>query len=194
MSEHIRSRSMILPPNISEEDASAVADRLNFARIADRRFDTNSGQRREVIWEVAPGLTVHYAEDAQSNSRFVQVMGDDVNDVADISEALAEILNPNNYDDLLNSYRDSKNSSEKASHLLRVALGAPPEYDEEFYTIVNDALRSDDEVIRKAALLAVTYYGLPQFIPTLRTIVQEDSTLSNLARDVLRTYEEAGLA
>jgi hypothetical protein len=181
---------MILPTDTTAEVVSALANRLGFSRADEKEFRTESGDRLEIIWAIVPGLSLHYVEDGISDSRFVEVHGDEIDDVADIAESLNEVFQPFSYNDLLNAHRNAKTPEESQSTLLRLALGAPPERDEEFSSLIERALRSPEQGDRRAGLLAATYYGLPEFIPAIQAIARDDAALAGQARDVLRGFEE----
>ncbi|MFD8495106.1 hypothetical protein [Amycolatopsis sp. NPDC059657] len=172
---------------------ATLAERLGFTRAGEKDFRSDSGDRREVIWDIDAGLTMHYVDDGISGARFFEVRGDDVDDVADIAESLSEMLRPLSYDDLLDAHRNATTLDEKKAALLRAALGAPPERDDDFAGLIEHALRSTDGQIREAGLWAATYYGLPDFIPAIQAIARDDADLADLAKDVLRGFKERGL-
>jgi len=62
----------------------------------------------------------------------------------------------------------------RAQAVIRVGLGAPDEYDEEFFELIRDAFTSKEKYVREAAIWATAYSPWPHYRPLLEAAAQHD--------------------
>ncbi len=190
----LRSRRMILREGQNPADVENAIRALGGS--ADARVVRDFfGGRREVEWLIGADLKVVQGEDGTSRCRYVQVFGNDEDDVMAAIESCEESLRPWSYDDLIRFYDIAGGSKEGPHAVLRLALGAPPSYDDDFYSRVLNSMGNSDPAIRDAGVLAAASYGLRAFVPRLSELARNDSDpeVRDTARATLEAYAEAGL-
>lgn len=151
--------------------------------------------RTEEEFTLADHLKVTYAEDVAASCRFLQVHGDFEDRVTSTVTALEDTLAPWSYSDLLRFFDIHDDEEHQISATLRLAVGAPPAFDQDFFTRIEDSLRSENLRVRKSALSAISYYSVKEFSPLLRTVAESDPapSLRETAQIILDIYEERGL-
>ncbi|GLY68592.1 hypothetical protein [Amycolatopsis taiwanensis] len=77
-------------------------------------------------------------------------------------------------DELLGEARGASDPDDLAKAVERAAYGAPLEFDERFYALINDALRHNDARVREGGIWAVSMAQYPQFQPLIMTIAETD--------------------
>ncbi|MFB7122951.1 MULTISPECIES: HEAT repeat domain-containing protein [Kitasatospora] len=190
----LRSRRMVLREGQNPEDVEEVIRALGGSedtRVVREFF----GGRREVEWPIGDDLKLVQGEDGTSHCRYVQVLGDDEDDVMAAIESCEESLRPWSYEDLIRFYDLASGSEEGPHAVLRLALGAPPSPDDDFVARVLKSLGSSDPEIRDAGVLAAATYALSAFVPRLSELASSDADpeVRDTARATLEAYAGAGL-
>ncbi|MGX8903984.1 hypothetical protein ACR820_01660 [Streptomyces netropsis] len=153
------------------------------------------GGRGEVSWTVGRAAQVVYGHVPAAATRYVQVVGDDEEEVLSLVEHLEQQLHPWGYEDLLLYCDEAHLPNDRASAVVRLAIGAPPAFDEDFFSRIRDALCDSDATVRDAGIQAASHYAVTQFAPLLDELARTDPDpeLRETAQALLSVYEKAGL-
>ncbi|MGW6907720.1 hypothetical protein [Streptomyces sp. NPDC054940] len=118
---------------------------------------------------------------------------------ADLEAMVTSDLAAYSPDELIAELDDHSDPEERASTVIRAGLGAPPRFDERFFTRIRAAL-DDDPKVWHSALLAIAYTPWPEYAdPIARAIEHEPDedlreTLRVLAGGLYRDGTPAGPA
>ena len=125
-------------------------------------------------WALEPGSSLTYLEDPVSHNAYVVLVSEDQEAYDRLLELIDNDLMPVSRKALLISYDEAGDPLPRARTLIQLGLGAPAEYDEEFFVRIRDGFTSPDQWIREAAIWATTYSPWPQYRPLLEAAAQDD--------------------
>ena len=114
----------------------------------------------------------------------------------DATRALAERhLDVVSFGDLLRSIEKQQTIRNQGRALIRAGVGAPPEFDKRLAKAIKKFLRSDDPVLREAALFTMSYVPAAQYRAFLDEAAQQDpdERLRQTARGILAAYDKGGV-
>ncbi|WP_367324311.1 hypothetical protein [Streptomyces sp. HUAS ZL42] len=157
-------------------DASSADEVVFFARGAEfqegRENNTPYGSER--VWVIRKGLYFHYVDNRQADVRYVQVTGDDAEDVQRFTELAGEFFTTVGVDALLSDVREARTPQERARTLTRLAVGLPNPASEEALQEILTAFDDEDAAARRAALLSALYLDWEIVGPSVRRMEQFD--------------------
>src|SRR5882757_3511487 len=167
-----RSRRLVLQPRVGEEAVEEFAARLGLPRGADTPADEESWTPRQVMWHGDSGVVITYREDLASDLPYVIVMAEDAAELREFTELAEIVLNTWRIPDLLHAVDSADEPEAHADALLRMGLGAPREFDEEFFRRVRDGLCTGHEDVVELALIAITYEPWSEYIAPVRQLLE----------------------
>jgi hypothetical protein len=96
---------------------------------------------------------------------------------------------------LLTSHDGTRDPLPRARTLIQLGLGAPAEYDDEFFVRIRDGFASPEQWVREAAIWATAYSPWPQYRPLLEAAAQSDPApkLRTDATTILAGFDHHGL-
>jgi hypothetical protein len=172
--------------------AAEYAKRRDWEILSEIPEDQDRGTRHAIVWLTQTTLTFHYEEDYISSQAYVFLAGDDLAAAERLAADLVESLSPWTREELLDAIRDAATPAQRGRALLRAALGAPSELDEDFYEQIASGLTDQNPRIRGAAVLAATASPRSRFRPLLNDIAARDpdTEVREMAQAALRAYDE----
>ncbi|WP_416979763.1 hypothetical protein [Streptomyces sp. T028] len=169
-----RSRRLVLPGPSELPAVADFASRRGFKLIRDATSDPRFGVTRELAWELDPGLELYYVEETKMASCFLQVEGDDKEDVNETADLLAELFRAASPERLLDDVDSAATAEQYASAILRLGLGAPAAFDEEVYRRIAAAIDADGADIRRAGIWSTAFSRWPEFGELLERVAATD--------------------
>lgn len=189
-----RSRRFVMRQFQAEESVAAFAADMGWAAVADLPGDEGRGVPRRVAWQIAPGATLNYFRDDALSFSYISVM-------SGLGQEFAEQLTPMVRAELdtcedaeLLSGMETVGEQERASAVIKAGLGAPLEFDEEFYSGFFTAAQDTAPVVRNAAVRAIYYTKWREFTDVLTELSSSDPDRSvrDFAGRVLAVLRGAG--
>jgi hypothetical protein len=160
---------MILRDDSAAKDAVQRLVREVNAKKVDENFRSPAeGIVHDVTWEIIPGVELYYAEDAKSGSSGVVILGDQESQVAKYGSLVKQYLHPLEQEEILAMPGAAPNENMRARSILQVGFGAPYDFDERFYSVIQDAMSDESIWVRTAAVQATQYSFWPQYRDCLR--------------------------
>ncbi|MFE9341410.1 hypothetical protein [Streptomyces sp. NPDC007063] len=186
------SRRMVLRPGTDEESVDELAARLGLARHADIPMNEEEGVPRQVIWHAETGPALNYREDMFSALPYVVVTAENSHDLSEFVDIVEAVLDTWRVPELLQTVDANAEPNALPEAILRMGLGAPKEFDQDFFSHVRDALGVDREDVREAALLAMTYQPWSQYETLIENFLEQEGMsepLEETARIILDELE-----
>lgn len=194
--EFVRSRRLVLRPGVGEEEVHEFAADLQYPTQSDTPADDDRMEPRQIIWHADNGAVIAYREDIYSGLPCVIIMAESPEDLlryVDLFESRVDVWT---IPELLHEVDVSEDPYDLSEAVLRMGLGAPVEYQEEFFSRIHDGLRDEHEGVVRAALLAVTYEPWEQYLPIVRELLDHDvdDDVKHVARQIIGKFAagEAG--
>lgn len=161
--------------------------------VAERAGNKRKNIARAVIWEIIPGLTVGYYDDARAEASCLIVRSErDIAEVQAYETLLRQNLDFLEESDLLAALRESEpGTKDQILCLLRLGIGAPLDFDQRFFDQLSMAVQNVEPDVRIATLRGITYTEWPQFRPLLQHIASSDSdeSVRKLANQIVSAYD-----
>jgi hypothetical protein len=160
--------------------------------ISEAKEDQAHGVKHQVVWLTSTTITLHYEEDYISRQSYVYLAGDDFDALPMLVADLTESLQPWSRTELLKAIRAARTGPELARAVLRAGLGAPMEFDQEFFDAISACMLADEIPLREAGILAAGASPWPQFRPALERIAAEDpeTEVREMAQAALRAFDK----
>lgn len=160
--------------------------------ISEAKENQALGVKHEIRWLTPTTITLHYEEDYISRQSYVYLAGDDFDSLPMLVADLTESLKPWSRAELLQAIGDARTGPERARAVLRAGLGAPMEFDQEFFDAISACMTADEIPLRDAGILAAGASQWPQFRPALERIAAEDpeAEVRDMAQATLRAYDK----
>ncbi|WP_158692830.1 hypothetical protein [Streptomyces roseochromogenus] len=190
----IRGRRMVLRPGVGEEEVAAFAAGLGYPRRADSPADEESGTPRQIIWHAENSPVVTYREDVTSGLPYVIVMAYSSADLREVTELAELVLHTWTLPDLLQAVDSTNDPEELGDALLQMGLGAPREFDEEFFSRVREGLLDGREDVVEAALVALTYEPWGEYVDPVNELLETapGGYIEETATAILDRFREVG--
>lgn len=190
-----RTRRLVLRDRFAEKRIGDLASELGWPRREEYPADPEEGTDYQVVWAVAPSLTLHYCEDEISRHSYLVVAGEDPVAVRGTAELMEFRLDIWRLDELLDEIDAAAGPAQLARAVVRAGLGCPEEFDERFFSRLHGALRHSDPRVRERALWAVSYVPWPNYRPQLSFIRENDAMedLRGTAGILLEALDEMAL-
>lgn len=129
---------------------------------------------RRVVWSIGPGCALTYIEDPVSHNAYVVLVSEDRETYDRVLELVDYELMPVSRRALLVSIDEARDPLNRARAVIQLGLGAPEEYDKEFFEAIRDAFGNEDKWVREAAVWSTAYSPWPQYRPLLEVMAQND--------------------
>ena len=147
---------------------------------------------------VRPGLAFFYVENNLSDDCCVGLISREEFNETELQELLRAVddyLDTWSIDDLLFQLDGVEIPGYFGRAIIRLGLGAPPEFDQEVFDRIYSATTRAEHMVREVAVAAMMYPAWKQFRPVLRSIAQNDNAENVRARAafVLAIYDKAGV-
>src|SRR5215471_2057533 len=169
-----KSRRLVFRSASNYQEVLSFADSLGLLKLYEITGRPGELVIREVGWQIDPGLELFYVEEVRTASSFVQVMGDDAEDVEDITRALEIRFSPLTPDELVNAVDISASVEDRAHAVLQAGLGAPRQFDRRFYERIKAAMESADDHLREAGIWAASFPLWDELRTVLEQIESDD--------------------
>lgn len=172
MSATIRHRGdrLILADASSADEVVLFAQGAGFAE--GRENSTPYGS--EKVWVISEGLYFHHVTNLQAAVAYVQVTGEDGEEVGQFTNLARDFFARVDVGELLSQVRTSSTSDERAKAITRLAIGLPREAPAEALQEVLQAFDSDEASIRRAGLLSALYLDWEIVGPSVRNMEDAD--------------------
>lgn len=165
-----RSNRLVLGRTPQHESVVELAEDEGWQQVEDVVEDG----ARQVLWAIGPGTSLTYTEDPVSHNAYVVLVGEDQAAYTKALELIEYELMPLQQIALLRTIDNSTEPLAVARSVICAGLGAPDEYDEEFFRRIWDAFRSSEDWVREAAIWATAYSAWPQYLPLLEFAAGND--------------------
>ncbi|WP_158101722.1 HEAT repeat domain-containing protein [Streptomyces pharetrae] len=136
--------------------------------------DPEAGTINETVWMMSQDVSLHFLVDDQTDCAYVYTAANSARACQAAEQEVMRHLDVIDRSELLASFDHAESPSEKRQAVLRVALGAPDELDDDTFHRVREAMRESDSEVRKAAVYATSYSPSRRFIPILKSAFRED--------------------
>lgn len=171
---NIRGRRHVLRQSSAEMEVVEFANGAGFEKRREITAVPAEGITREVTWRIGPRLYLHYIEYPPAEACFVQVTGDDRENVDEFDGIVFSYFEPVLPEDMLRIVDDAITPEDRALALRRLGLAAPNESDQRFVDRVVTALDDADVRVREAAVWATLFPLWPDFLPALERVAESD--------------------
>ncbi|MFC4000000.1 HEAT repeat domain-containing protein [Nocardiopsis sediminis] len=189
-----RTRRMVLRERFSEAEVEDFAQELGWTRQGVDPADPEEGIDYHVFW-APPGaaLALHYTEDDLAGDSYVMVIGKDAAAVRGAQALVEPRLKTWRSAELLAEVDRAVGPVALARAVLRAGLGAPEEFNEEFFARIGSALQHPDRLVRETAVWAVTFSPYAEYQPALTALRDgdEDPDVRANAEILLEGFDEA---
>lgn len=154
--------------------------------------DQDRGIKREIRWLTETTITLHYERDYISGETYVYLAGDDYESLPNLVENLTSSLPVWSRDALLRAVDEAAAGPDTGRAVLRAALGAPMEFDQEFFDRINSCMTASEAPLRNVGMIAAGAASWKEFRPTLEHIASSDPDAEDreMAQGVLRAYDK----
>lgn len=196
MDENVyESPSLVLREIPGDEVLDELAGGLGWLLIADNSEEQYARHSRERSWQVSDSLFVHMIGDNLSGYCAFTVTSTDSHQMSKFTELLVLELNPFTRAELLAPVPESADAVERMHAVMRLALGAPEEFDPEMYDRVVLAAADPEPGVRDAAVWVSAYVAWPMMRQLLRRVAEQDPVdeVRMDAENLLRMYDDAGV-
>jgi hypothetical protein len=112
-----------------------------------------------------------YVEDPISECSYVIISGSKIDEICSVIEEKTEFWT---CEEMFADWDNAQNDSAQIQSILRIGVGAPYEYDEQFACKLEEGLADGDRAVREAALAAIGYRDWQEFDPILGEIAKND--------------------
>jgi hypothetical protein len=130
----------------------------------------------EVVWALSGDTELHYREDDFAAASFVVVTGTDADDVAHWGALLVQYLDLWRLDELLDHVKNAPNATVGARAVTLAGIGAPDEFDREFFDVISAAIKDGGDVaMRTAGVWATPYSAWKEFLPLLDHVAESEA-------------------
>ncbi|RJO78274.1 hypothetical protein D5S18_04965 [Nocardia panacis] len=182
-----RSRRLVLRDGVDESAVAELAALLGWPLRADIPADRQEWTPRQVAWYVGPAIALTYVEDLLSGFPYVMITGSDEKVLSATVELAEQKLNTWRLAELIGDVDPEADPATYAESVLRLGMGAPVEFDEEFFGTLRRALRSGAADVRQSAVWAITYEPWPAYATLLEEFLdnEPDQAIADLALNVL---------
>jgi hypothetical protein len=192
-----RSKRFILRERGIEDVVRSLAEAFGWSVIRDRPADKKRDVARALIWEIIPGLTVGYYDEplAEASCLIVHSVHGPV-EVHEFETILTQNLDFVEDSELLAAVSASKPGSRGyILSLLRLGLGAPSSFDQQYFDQLSMAMQNAKPAVRIAVLRGITFTEWPDFRPILQRTATSDSDRSvrELAGRIISVFDSLGL-
>lgn len=186
---------VVLRERPGEPVVAQLAAAADWTLLADNAGEHYARYTREQSWGVRRGLHLHMIGDVLSEFCALSVVSQDRAEGEQFRRLLIEHLNPLTRDELLEPFVDVTEPGERMLRLMRLALGAPTEFDPAVYERIARSAGDPDARARDATILAASYAAWPQLRAVLRQLADHDPEMSvrEDAANTLRMYDDAGV-
>jgi hypothetical protein len=168
MGAHFQSSRLVLGRSPQDEAIDDLAEEQGWQRVEEGSDDG----ARHVLWALGPGSSLTYIEDPVSHNAYVVLVSEDREAYDRLLELIDDELMPARKRAPLTSHDETRDPLPRARTLIELGLGAPAEYDEEFFVRIRDGFASPEQWVREAAIWATAYSPWPQYRPLLEAAAQ----------------------
>lgn len=170
-----RTERMILRDGPSAaEMLQRMVQEVHAEKVTENFYEPESGIVHEITWKIVPGAEMYSAEDIQSGCTGVVIYGEDESRVSEYSALIRQRLRPLDREELLASATTELEDSLRARMVLRAGFGAPYEFDDQFYSVIRQAMFDASPLVRTAGIYATQYSFWPQYVDSLIRVSRED--------------------
>jgi hypothetical protein len=150
---------------------------------------------RHLTWRITSQVLLHYSEDLETGLPYIYVTTSLVDLGLGYMRHAEQHLPVYSWDELVAGADGQWAPADRARALLRLALGAPREYDPALANRIFRAGRDADQGVRFAALYATSYTPDPKYRPFLRDLAANDPSpeIREDATYMLETFDEIGV-
>jgi hypothetical protein len=176
----------------AREQVEEFADANEWPLVSEAPGDPERYVSKHTIWLTPTTITLDYEEEYVSQHAYAYYRGRDLEAIPELVGKLEDALHPWTREELLSAVSNSRTGPERARAVMRAALGAPLEFDQEFFEAVKSCMEAHDAPLRNAAAFAAGSASWPQFRPLLERIASQDPEMEvrEMAQGVLRAYNK----
>jgi hypothetical protein len=192
-----RTRRRVLREFVSESDILAYSISRGWVGGQSAPRDVTAAIDHEVQWPVANELVFAYLESYLTNDGCIVAMGPDAVRAEGLMQGVEADLEAQIFGEreLLDRI-ETDDLASMGRALIQAGLGAPLVYDQSFFDSISVKATSHTEFrIREIAICSTVYMEWPEFVPLLRSIMNndEEERVRVRAQIVLNAYIAAGL-
>ena len=169
----VRSRRLILR-HAGPVDIHRMAAEYLWTLVENQPGDPDRKVSEVWVWEIAPGLSMHYFHDFVTGQEGVVFFGDgpgEVNRFALLARARLDLWEDQ---DLLDSVDLDGDRDSAMTSLFRLGLGAPLAQDPQFLAVIQAAMTHHDPLIRRGGVWAAGFAAWPGLVEALRELAERD--------------------
>lgn len=201
MPMHHTTRRIILKEFPGRTAAASFAEQHGWEMYSDTAFGQNVPPDRptavEVMWLVHHDISFFYVEnylsyDSCVGFTYTRPPGAEIDA---LMQELEHDLDNWSADELLRQADVASSPDEHGRAIIRVGLGAPVDFNQEFYDRIGRAARHPGPMVRETAVAAMMYPAWPQFRPLLRSLTENDpaENVRMRATNLLDSYDRVGV-
>jgi hypothetical protein len=190
-STHHQSNRLVLGRSPQDEAVEELASEQGWQRVE----DVVEEGARQVLWAVGPGTSLTYTEDPVSHNAYAVLVSEDRAAFERVLDLIQDELMPWDRRALLISIDEARDALARARAVIRVGLGAPDDFDEDFFNCIREAFGSPETWVREAAVWATAYSPWPQYRPLLEATAHSDpeEKLRSDATAILAGFDSQGV-
>lgn len=174
------SHRVVLKDSVLEETVDDYLRSLGWVRVGHVDRNPEEMVQYGVRWNVDEVTSVHLTVDDFAELRYVTVAGESWEEVGRVLNLTQGGLDVWTRGDLIRD-ADAASSSDDAQNearsVFRLGVGAPLAAENTILVRVEAAARSQNEIVRRAALWAMAYSQWPEYRETLRWLAGNDPIL-----------------
>ena len=182
-----------LIPNLelSEESLGTWFEEQGWVFGKELSADPEMGRSRDVVWVDADSeTTLHLVNDAETGVRYVAFAGERAKAFYEQYRDEDSIFYPK--EPLLATPFHGKDSESQIRAIFYVGASAPPEYDADYYEVMNAFLGHPDPQVRLETVAAIAFSDWPEFRERIEELRDEDPDprVASAANDFLSYSED----
>lgn len=174
----VSARRLTLPDTVGAERVAEVASRLGGEQVVVRQADPEQDVPYQVEWQLGPFHLVYSEEQDSWAFRYLQLWGitDDLAELgSDLETVLEADLDAYRQSDLIAAVDDRSDPELRPWVLVLAGVGAPPRFDERFFTRICAGLEDEEAIIRQASLYAISWRPWSEYADPVARLLEREN-------------------
>jgi hypothetical protein len=189
--EFYESERFVLRDGVPLEEVDALSRGLHLQLLDQVPPDPEQNTPHQIIWGIEDYQRTYlcYEADINIGHSCVFVKSTNAEAIRFVIDAILGNLAIWDRQGMFDSVAAASSVNERGRAVLRVGFAAPPEFDEEYFTVLTNALRDPAAEIRTTALWALMYAPWTDYLPMLTSMSESDP--SSRIREQAQTMRRA---
>ncbi|MCF3131462.1 hypothetical protein [Streptomyces olivochromogenes] len=194
MPDYIQSQHLVLRNHPADDRVEEYANAHGWPLVHEHEGIPGE-EPMYIVWDIAPGLSLYYAEDEVAPISYVFVRSSTPEMASMALEAIRRDLNPWTVPEIIAAYGEATHPAAKARNLIRMAIGASREFTQDIIRCIDSALHEEDARLRGSGISAISYLMWPECRALLRDTARNDpdAITRQRALETLDEFDELGV-